>query len=504
MSAPSRPNERLVFLTCLALYFALQVVLRVTISPSLDYDEAEQVLLGQWLLPGYTEQPPLYTWVQYLLFLALGKTVLAVSLLKNALLFSTYLLFFLAARRVVASERMAMLAALSLLFIPQIGWESQRDMTHTTLAVMAAAATLWQALRLLERQHLGNYLLFGLILAVGVLSKANYLLFATILLLTLATFPEGRKVLLHRHMVLALAIAILVPSGYLLWMTENRDIVFSATHKFKRETEAFWYKGPTSLVLKSIFFLSPLWLILVLLFPRGLMSSPHAARSVGTRLVHRLLLLLAVALLVVVLAGKVTYVKDRWLQPLLFIVPLVFFARLDQDALSTRRWRIFLGLAGSAALAVYLAFTLRVTAASHSGSFCRLNYPFAAFATDLRALGFEEGVVVSDDRFVAGNLRLHFPDSPALIPDYRFEERIDLHRHRQLAVVWHAAQSPTVPEDLHNYLVDTLGVRVDETMITTFSHPYLFSRGETISLAVLLLPLAPSGDNGNGLFRQSH
>ncbi len=492
-----RPLERqsLFFLIALAGYFILHVVLRVTISPSLDYDEAEQALLGQWLLPGYTEQPPLYTWIQYLLFHVFGKTVLAISLLKNTLLLLTYLLVFLIARRVMANQRLAMLAALSLLLIPQIGWESQRDMTHTTLAVMAAAATLWQILRLLERQNLGNYLLLGLILAVGVLSKANYLLFAGVLLLTLGSFAEGRRVIFHRYMVLALVIAIVLPSGYLLWMTDNRDIVFSATHKFKRATEAFWYKGPSSLVTKIFFFLTPLWLVLLLLFPQGFRRSPHAAATLPHRLLQRLLLFLAVALLVVVLAGKVTYVKDRWLQPLLFIVPIVFFARLDQEAISERRYLLFLRVVCVAALAVYAAFTLRVIAASHSGSFCRLNYPFAAFASDLRNLGFDQGIVISDDRFVAGNLHLQFPQSPSVIPEYRLEEQLDSRPHKQLAVIWHAAQSATLPENLRDYLASAFALRADEAKIHVLSQPYLFGRGETIALAVLLLPLPPSREN---------
>jgi lipopolysaccharide core galacturonosyltransferase RgtB len=479
------------FLIALVGYFTLHVVLRVFISPSLDFDEAEQALLSQWLLPGYTEQPPLYTWIQYLLFLVFGKSVFAISLLKNTLLLLTYLFVFLVARKVMTSERLAMLAALSLLLIPQIGWESQRDMTHTTLAVLAAAATLWQVLRLLKRQSLGDYLLLGVILAVGVLSKANYLLFTSVLLITLGSFTEGRRVIFHRYMLLALALAIALPSAYLLWMTDNRDIVFSATHKFKRATEAFWYKGPSSLVTKIFFFLTPLWLILLLIFPQGFRRTNHTAAMLPQRFLQRLLLFLAIALLLVVLVGKVTYVKDRWLQPLLFIVPIVFFARLDQQAVSERRYLLFFRVVGIAALAVYAAFTLRVIAASHSGSFCRLNYPFGAFAVDLRNLGFDQGIVVSDDRFVAGNLHLQFPESPAVIPDYRLEKQLDSRPHKQLAVVWHAAQSPTLPENLREYLASAFALRVDEAKIHVLSQPYLFGRGETIALAVILLPLPP-------------
>jgi len=138
----SKINNRdysLKFLLLLSAYFSLHILLRVLVSDSLDYDEAEQALLSQWLLPGYTEQPPLYTWVQYFLFELFGKSVFAVSLLKNGLLFLTYLFVYLSGEKLLKDTRAAILATSSLLLIPQIAWESQRDMTHTTLVVFAAA-----------------------------------------------------------------------------------------------------------------------------------------------------------------------------------------------------------------------------------------------------------------------------------------------------------------------------------------------------------------------------
>jgi len=139
-------SHSLKFLFLLIGYFSLHILLRVLISDSLDYDEAEQALLGQWLLPGYTEQPPLYTWIQYFLFKVFGKNVFAISLLKNALLFLTYLFVYLSAARLLKDTRAAILTASSLLLIPQIAWESQRDMTLVVL-VSWQRSTLFSFLR---------------------------------------------------------------------------------------------------------------------------------------------------------------------------------------------------------------------------------------------------------------------------------------------------------------------------------------------------------------------
>ncbi len=257
------------FLLILGCYFSLHILLRVMISDSLDYDEAEQALLGQWLLPGYTEQPPLYSWIQYSFFELFGKNVFAVSLLKNGLLFLTYVFVFFSGREILKDTHAAILATCSLLLIPQIAWESQRDMTHTTLVVCAASATLWQALRLVKKQNLANYCLFGLLLAIGFLGKANFALFLAILLLTLSTFAEGRKVLFSPKIVLSILIMVVLTGPYFLWMFNNQDIVFSTAGKFKRGIENYQLKGIISLFSNSLLFLTPLWLICLLVFPKG-------------------------------------------------------------------------------------------------------------------------------------------------------------------------------------------------------------------------------------------
>lgn len=484
-------NLTLPFLLVVCGYFALHIALRVALSGSLDYDEAEQALLGQWLLVGYTEQPPLYSWLQHFLFAFFGKNVFAVSLLKNGLLLLTYICVFFAAREILHDDRPALLAAVSLLLIPQIGWESQRDMTHTTLVVFAAAATLWQVMRLIKNQSLTNYCILGLLLGTGILAKANFALFVAVLFLTLASFAEGRRVLFSKKILVSLLITAAFTGTYVLWMAGNQDIVFSATHKFKREVENSWHKGIVSLITTSFQFLTPLWLICLCVFPAGFGMKGNPESGFHRQFINRYLLFLFLVLIIAVIVGKVTYVKDRWLQPLLFVAPIFFFARLSPSAITTPRFKLFLRIVAVAALAIYLAFTIRVGGASFTGRFCRLNYPFTAVAEEIRRLGFSNGLIISDDRFVAGNLHIQFPGSTALIPEYHFEMLVDNTRYSQVAVVWQAAQSSGIPADLQNFLEKTYKLQVADYPIHYLEHPYLFARTETVTLAALFFPLAP-------------
>ncbi len=487
MSRLSEDGRRLEWQLLLALgvYFSLHVLLRVSISTSLDYDEAEQAVLSQWLLPGYTEQPPLYTWLQILFFQLFGESVLAVSLLKNTLLFATYLFVLLTAREILPDRRAAVLATAALLLIPQIAWESQRDMTHTTLAVAAAAATMWQSLRLVRRPDNIGYAILGLLVGIGLLAKANYLLFLAVLLLSLATTPQGRRLFCQPAAALTLLLVLAVAGSYLLWMYQHGEIVFAASHKFTPPAQYGPATGIISLAKSTVLFLSPLWLALLLVFPGIFRLRASVTKIFPETLPGRYLMVLFAVLAAIVLLFEITYVKDRWLQPVLFAAPIYAFSRLGPGQITARRSKIFLSLAAVAAIGVYAAFSLRVIAAPLTGHFSRLNYPFPEMSADIRAAGFTGGLIVSNDRFLAGNLLWQFPDSTAVIPGYGFEDITEKAGHRQAIAVWKADHGPQIPPQFATFLETTYQLNISTLPILFFEHRYAHAKSESVSLAMV-------------------
>ena len=472
------------FLIALGIYFIIHVILRVMVSDSLDYDEAEQALLGQWLLAGYTDQPPLYTWLQYFLFHLLGRNVLAVSLLKNIILFLTYFFVFRSGREILRDSRAAVFAALSLLLIPQIGWESQRDMTHTTLVVLAASATLWQTLRMLRTQRLVDYGILGFLIGIGFLAKANYAVFLVILFLALCSSEEGRRVLFSWKMALAVLVMAAVAGNYFVWMFENPDIVFSATKKFKRAVENYYLVGIFNLFLNTFLFLSPLWLVYLIIFPEGYRFKRKTKTGLSSSLLNRYALFFFLVLLILIVFFKVTAVKDRWLQPLLFVTPVFFFSRLEQSAITGKQSKRFLGTILFAMLVISVGLTIRVVGASYIRNFCRMNYPFDAMAQDISDNGFSGGLIISDNRFLAGNLHFKFPGSTAIIPGYRFELLPDGPRHSTGIAVWDPERSPAFPDNLALFLSEVY--HIDESAYPTqyLESRYKYGRTETVKLAV--------------------
>ena len=128
----------------LALYFGLHLISRVLVSPSLELDEAEQLLYLQALSLGYGFQPPLYTWLQALVFAFTGPGVFGLALLKAVLLWLTWWAMYKLARLFYKAKD-ALAIGLSLALFPQFLWESQRDLTHTVLLV-ACVALAWLAI----------------------------------------------------------------------------------------------------------------------------------------------------------------------------------------------------------------------------------------------------------------------------------------------------------------------------------------------------------------------
>lgn len=105
----------LILFALLVLNAVVQVILRVSISDSLDLDEAEQLFLSQWLVPDYGPQPPLYNWIQQGFFAVIPNTVLALFLFKHALFLLTFVLMYKTARLIIQPSAGAVFAA-ALLF----------------------------------------------------------------------------------------------------------------------------------------------------------------------------------------------------------------------------------------------------------------------------------------------------------------------------------------------------------------------------------------------------
>lgn len=472
----------------IGLYFAAHAVIRVLISPSLGKDEAEQVLLAQALAWGYGPQPPLYTWFVAGAFAIFGEGILALSLLKNVLLAATYLLTFATARLVSRDRLVAAAAAASLLLLPQIAWESQRDLTHSILVAFATALFTFSLVHVLDRGRRWPYLLLGVAFAAGVLAKFNFPIIAVALLLAALSMARFRARILDLRILVSVAAAALLLWRPLLWVLQNWHATMQRADKMiitrTDSLLANYAAGLWELAVATALFLCPLLLVygvLLIRSPGG--RAPDAAERAYVALFVRAVVVALAACAAMIVAFEVTQVKDRWLLPMLYCVPLAV-ALWASRHLSKRRIGAVLAVAAVCAMTIVVVLPARTVVAPAFGRTNPLNGPYRDLAAQIRAAGFEQGGILAAFNLLGGNLRLQFPRSAVITPEY---PNFTLPDGGPYLLAWEAWPDPRMPDKLARLFEAATGRKLPGEEARYVSAPLLYAPAGQMRLGIVLV-----------------
>jgi 4-amino-4-deoxy-L-arabinose transferase-like glycosyltransferase len=393
------------FLLVLTAYFLLQVLLRVSSPAALDLDESEAILTFQQVQPGYGSQPPLYAWLQWLMFSIFGINIFALSFQKNLLLFCTYLAMFHTARSLIGMGG-AIIVAASLVLFPQIGWESQRDLTHSVLVTCMAALTLWCYVGLLQRQTSMRYALFGLLTGLGLQSKYNFAVFAIGLVAASLLVREHRQAIWNRNVWISVAMLALSLAPHGLWLLDHLDVATGSTlekmHGHGASYSSNVASGLGSMVSATFLFGTPLWIVYGCIYWRHRSQAQARLDSPQARFFLWFYLAAFACVIALVLSGGLTSIKDRWMQPMLFLLPLAFFAILPSLARRTV-CRSILWVAGVFAILILAGLSTRAYVGKNTRA------PFSELSAQLKQRFPQTRTLVASDLTVAGNLYLHNP-----------------------------------------------------------------------------------------------
>ncbi len=476
------------FFIFLALYFSAHIVLRLVSSPALELDEAEQILLSQWLLPSYSTHPPLYTWLQFVFIKVFGIGVLPLSLLKNMLLFTMYLFLYLGARKVIQEPSLAIIAASSLFFIPQISWTAQKDLTHTVLLLAASSAFFYATLVILEKRSLKAYALFGLTMGVGALSKPNFLIFAAALIFSCLTLRKYRSRLIHPRVLISFSIALLISSLYLYWLIYNNLFTGASVTASQISISYGLVKMPFSLLYSIGVILLPMIALFAIILPQGFRGANNNAQSsTYSKLLSRFFIILLVLLVFLVLAFQIEKLKNRWLAPLFILLPIYYVSRIDLRAVPEARVKLFSKTVIAIAAIILLTMIIRNLGCPVTGRESDFNFPSAELANQMKNAGFKNGTIIAEDRLLAGSLKIQFPNSLALCPELSFLEPNHLNHHKQVIILWRGSKSKAVPIPLKSYILNTLGLPINITSIHHEEIPLHFCPNKTTKINMALM-----------------
>lgn len=393
------------FLLLLTAYFLLQVLLRVTSPAVLDLDESESVLTFQHLQLGYGSQPPLYFWLQWLMFSLFGINLFALSIQKNLLLFCTYLAMFHTARSLIGTHG-AIIVAASLVLFPQLGWESQRDLTHSVLVTCIAAFTLWCYVGLLHHRGKMRYALFGLLIGLGLQAKYNFAVFALGLLAASLLVREHRQILWTRDAWITVAVLVLSLAPHGLWLFDHLDAATASTlEKMNGHGGSYASKvarGFGNMVGAILWFVTPLWIVYGWIWWRHRGQARARLDSPQARFVFWFYLAAFACVAALVLSGELVRVKSRWMQPILFLLPLAFFV-IFPSLVGPTVLRSILRAAGVCAIVILAALSARAYLGKHTRA------PFGELSAQLVQRFPQADTVVAGELATAGNLYLHHP-----------------------------------------------------------------------------------------------
>lgn len=439
-STPDETNsvERFTLIAA-AVYFALRVIVRPLLSDTPEIDEGEQLLQSQSWQWGYGPQPPLYSWLQMLLFDVFGRNIFALALLKNLLLFATCALACAAGRTLSGSRRTGVAALLLLCFVPQFIWYSQNDLTHSVLAQFCTAALLLVILRLLRQKSTAGYLLVGVIMAAGVLSKYNFLVLLLAVLGALLSWPAGRRLLCDWRTGLSIFIPLLLVAPHLDWVRHHPDLAFSKVGNLQvpvlPNVFLMWGRAFLQLLAATLPYLLPVaaaGIYVLGRWPNRADISRSGPRPDGEIFLGRILLGTVLFALIVIFTVHANF-DERWFQQNMFALPLLA-AVLLQPHLDARRIRRLGVAAGFVAVVVFSVLAGRVCLLGATHAVQKQNLPLAELAGQLRAAGVEpQTILVEYFNPLGGAMLLAFPSATVLEPN-----QVPLPAHGNVLVVWRA------------------------------------------------------------------
>ncbi len=470
-----------------AAYYVTAVAVRILRSEGVQTDESEQLFLSQFLLLGYGRQPPFYNWLQYGFVHLLGPSIAALSILKNGLLFLCCLFYFLAARLIIRDRVLPFAAMLLLLGLPSISVLAQRDLTHAVATMWAVSFFLYAFLLAVTRPSLFAYILTGIAVGLGTISKYNFVVVPAAAILAILAEADLRRRLFDWRILPAIAVAAVICLPHALWVLNNLQAATVGTINSMRDDATGdplidRLNGIVMLIASTLDSVVPILAIAFIGFRRDL-AKTWAMGSLWTRVIGRAFLLCLALVGVIGIVLGATTISQKWLSPFVMLLPLYLCLKLDLSPVdkphATARlvWPI---LALTFGFIVYLVVGNVVSPLL--GRTAKENLPTAeAVRRVLREPDHPQpAFIIAGDTAMAAGARLAAPDAQVVLPSFTEGPAPAPSTWTSPGlVIWKSEEPAAVlPETLRIFL--DAQRTTDGTMeVKTLSVPYPYSRGRS-------------------------
>jgi hypothetical protein len=145
--------------------------------------------------------------------------------------------------------------------------------------------------------------------------------------------------------------------------------------------------------------------------------------------------------------------KDRWFEPIFVSLPLVLVV-LTQNHLTRARVKWLATFAALVAVLVLAIIPGRIVWAEKIGKPQLLNAPFAELKPELEKIIPTDALIIGENKWIGGNLRLLFPNRNVVTPELA---KLFPAKGRDCIVVWDATRHSVPTPALKNFVENFCG-----------------------------------------------
>ena len=263
------------------------------------------------------------------------------------------------------------------------------------------------------------------------------------------------------------------------------NIATGSVHKLKMGTGNA-VVGIGHALFNALAFLTPLWIASVFLFG-GNARPKIAQRDDKLFLLHLFIVVFGVVSIFVLATGAQEFI-DRWYHHLVFFSTL-FLALYAKP--SPRAYRIYCVAGVTLALIAAIVLPFRTLLAGDLDYIKRPNIPYARLASDLMQLTSNPTTIVAESKLIGGNMRLAFPLSRIITPDYKEQDQLP-------DGIWLVLCETQNCQDLtfRAWIYSQYGIEVTSLNFQKFKQPYYYApEREHVLYGAKVIAHPPSGSH---------
>ena len=408
-------------------YILIHLALRVYFSQTLQVDDAEQIRFSQDLLLGYPiPQPPMYSWLSWIMFQIFGTGLLALTLLKYAIISLTFWFTWLVSGQLFQHLQTRYIATFSYLLMPSFAWHMHQGFTHTIMLSFGIVLSIHALLSLKDNPSTKNYIYLGLAFGIGLMGKYSFLLFMVPILISALSINSYRKTILSPKILLAIGVFVLMIGPHAYWLSQHHQEIFSSIDQKLQVTNdnalIDRFKSAWQFSTAAIAFVVPFALVFLINSWRRLFNTDkQLVKQTNVLLLNRFYWVIIISVIVLALFVSMPHFKVRWFHPLMMIFPLWMMIRIErQELLSKSIIKWFNAILIVFTLLILSIRLLQVTIGPNLDKYGRLNIPIHGTLNKLDNSLLDSSTLKTNDAFLGAHLLSKYPNSTVFINNKRY------------------------------------------------------------------------------------